>query len=141
MRLINNKILESLNRLINTNLEIQSGYKNAADKVSDKNLKEIFIIYIQKITEDINELKRMERDLAGGKKIVDHQLKKVPFPLDETDEISILRICEKLEEKSIKGYEIILNDEIPSSLKDIFVKQYNGLRDTRFHMKSLEDQY
>lgn len=141
MRLINNRILENLNGLINTNLEVQSGYKNAADKLNDKNLKEIFVIYIQRITEDINELKRLERDLSGGKNIVDHQLKKIPFPLDEADEISILRKCEKLEEKSIKGYETILNEEIPSNLKDIFLKQYNGLRDTRFNMRSLEDQY
>ncbi len=141
MRLINNRILKNLGSLINSNLELQSGYKSAADMVNDKNLKEIFVIYIQKISEYIYELKKLEKDLAGSQKYSNNLLKIFSFPATNSDEISVLRRCEKLEEKSIKEYEIILNEEIPTSIKEIFIKQYYGLKDTGFHMKSLEDQY
>ena len=141
MRLINNRILENLSSLININMEVQSGYKSAAEIVNDKNLKEIFVIYIQKIAEDINELKKLEKDLAGDNKIIDHQLKNFPFQILNVDEISVLRKCEMLEEKSIKEYEIILGDEIPENIKEIFLKQYNMLQETRFHLNSLEDQF
>lgn len=141
MRLINNRILKNLNSLISVNLEVQSGYKRAAEIVSDKNLREIFVIYIQKIADYINELKKMEKDLTGDIKVINHQLNDFSFQVNNVDEISVLRKCEKLEEKSIREYEIMLNDEIPSNVKEIFLKQYNGLQETRFHMRSLEDQY
>ncbi len=141
MRLINNKILNSLDSIININLEVQSGYKIAAENVNDKNLKEIFVIYIHKISEYINELKRLEKELSGSKRINKHPKKDYSFPLIDADEISILRKCEKLEEKSIKEYEVVLNEDVPANIKDIFLKQYNALKETRLHMRSLEDQY
>ncbi|MEJ2614904.1 MAG: hypothetical protein P8Z35_08100 [Ignavibacteriaceae bacterium] len=141
MRLINNKILENLDSLININLEVQSGYRSAAEIINNKNLKEIFVIYIQKIAEDINELKKLEKDLAGDNKNINHQLKNFPFQVLNVDEISVLRKCEMLEEKSIKEYEIVLNEEFPLNIKEIFLKQYNRLQETRLHMRSLEDQY
>ena len=141
MRLINNRILENLNSLININLEIQSGYKSAGEIIKDKNLKEIFVIYIQKIADDINELKKLEKDLSGDNKIINHQLKNFPFQVFSADEISVLRKCENLEEKSIREYEIMLNEEFPVNIKEIFLKQYNRLQETRLHMRSLEDQY
>ena len=141
MRLINNKILRYLSRLININLEVQSGYKCAAEIIKDENLKEIFIIYILKLNEYINELKRLEKELAGGKYIVSDQLKNISFSSSDREEISILKKCEMLEEKSIREYEIILNEEIPPNLKELFLKQYNGLQESRLHLRALEDQY
>lgn len=141
MRLINNRILDNLSSLININLEVQSGYKSAAEIVRDKNLKEIFVIYIQRISEDINELKSLEKYLSGDKIMISHQLKEFPFKVLSADEISVLRKCENLEEKSLKEYEIILNEEFPVNIKEIFLKQYNRLQEVRLHMRSLEEQY
>ena len=141
MRFINNRILDNLSSLININLEIQSGYKSAAEIVRDKNLKEIFVIYIQRISEDINELKSLEKYLSGDKIMISHQLKEFPFKVLSADEISVLRKCENLEEKSLKEYEIILNEEFPVNIKEIFLKQYNRLQEVRLHMRSLEEQY
>ena len=141
MKLINNRILENLSSLININLEVQSGYKSAAEIVRDKNLKEIFVIYIQRISEDINELKSLEKYLSGDKIMISHQLKEFPFKVLSADEISVLRKCENLEEKSLKEYEIILNEEFPVNIKEIFLKQYNRLQEVRLHMRSLEEQY
>jgi uncharacterized protein (TIGR02284 family) len=141
MRLINNRILENLSSLININLEVQSGYKNAAEIIKDKNLKEIFVIYIQKIADDINELKKLEKDLRGDNNIINHQLKNFPFQVLSADEISVLRKCENLEEKSMREYENMLNEEFPVNIKEIFLKQYNRLQEIRLHMRSLEDQY
>ncbi|MFZ0452889.1 MAG: hypothetical protein WAM24_04000 [Ignavibacteriaceae bacterium] len=141
MRLINNRILENLSSLININLEVKSGYKNAAEIVSDKNLKEIFVIYIQKIAEDINELKKLEKDLSNNKKMINHRQKEFPFQVFSADEISVLRKCANMEEKLIKEYETILNGELQGNIKEILSKQYNRLREVRIHMRSLEDQY
>ncbi len=141
MRLINNKVLENLSSLININLEVQSGYKNAAEIIKDKNLKEIFVIYIQKIADDINELKKLEKDLRGDTNVINHQLKNFPFQVLSADEISVLRKCENLEEKSMREYENMLNEEFPVNIKEIFLKQYNRLQEIRLHMRSLEDQY
>ena len=141
MKLINNRILENLSSLININLEVQSGYKSAAEIVRNKNLKEIFVIYIQRISEDINELKSLEKYLSGDKIMISHQLKEFPFKVLSADEISVLRKCENLEEKSLKEYEIILNEEFPVNIKEIFLKQYNRLQEVRLHMRSLEEQY
>ena len=141
MRLINNRILENLGSLININLEVQSGYRNAAEIIKDKNLKEIFVIYIQKIADDINELKKLEKDLRGDNNIINHQLKNFPFQVLSADEISVLRKCENLEEKSMREYENMLNEEFPVNIKEIFLKQYNRLQEIRLHMRSLEDQY
>ena len=141
MKLINNRILENLSSLININMEVQSGYKSAAEIVNDKNLKEIFVIYIQRISEDINELKSLEKYLSGDKIMISHQLKEFPFKVLSADEISVLRKCENLEEKSLKEYEIILNEEFPVNIKEIFLKQYNRLQEVRLHMRSLEEQY
>ncbi len=141
MRLINNRILENLSSLININLEVQSGYKNAAEIIKDKNLKEIFVIYIQKIADDINELKKLEKDLRGDTNVINHQLKNFPFQVLSADEISVLRKCENLEEKSMREYENMLNEEFPVNIKEIFLKQYNRLQEIWLHMRSLEDQY
>ena len=140
MRLIDNKTINDLEQLINVNLEVLSGYKSAAETLNDKNLREVFIIYIQRLTEYMSELKRIEKDWSGNKKKISYPEKKISI-VSGDDEIKILRMCEDLEEKSIKGYEIILNDEIPSYFKDTFLKQYSGIREVRLHLRALEDKY
>lgn len=141
MRMINNRILNNISSLINTNLEMRHGYKKAAEIIGDKNLKEIFVIYILKITDYINELKSLEKGLAADNKIVNHQLKDFSFQVNDHDEISVLRKCEILEENSIREYESFLNSEIPANIKEIFLRQYNGLQETCLHLRSLEDQF
>ncbi len=141
MRLIDNKTINDLNRLIKINLEVLSGYKLAAEIINDKNLREVFIIYIQRLFEYINELKRIEKNWSGYKNNFNYPAKKFSSVSYDGDEITILRMCENLEEKSIKEYEIILHNEIPSNIKDTFLKQYNGIREVRLHMRALEEKY
>lgn len=140
MRLIDNKTVTDFERLININLEVLSGYKFAAEIINDKNLREVFIIYIQRLSEYMNELKRIEKDWLGNKKKFNYPERKFSF-LSCNNEITILRMCANLEEKSIKEYEIILHDEIPSNIKDMFLKQYNGVREVQLHMNVLGDKY
>jgi len=142
MKLMSSKILNDLHNLINTNLEAQSGYKTAAEKVNNKNLKEIFIIYIQRKSEYVDELKRLSKELFGEKEEKDNfPFEKFTIQMPQTDANSVLLKCEDLEEKSLKNYESILNDEIPSNIKETLLRHSNGIKEARIHMKSLEGKF
>ena len=139
MKLINNKIAEDLEGLIKLNLDVLSGYKSAAEKLRDKNLKEVFIIYIQRLSEYVNELKKEETDWTGNKN--NYIPQELILSKSKIDEITILKACDDLEEKSIKKYETLFDEEVPISIKEILLKQYNGIKELQLHMRSLEDQY
>ena len=102
MKLINHKIAEDLEGLINLNLDVLSGYKSAAEKLRDKNLKEVFIIYIQRLSEYVNELKKEETDWTGNKNKAHYSTKDFSFSGSDLNEIAILKVCEELEEKSLQ---------------------------------------
>ena len=139
MRMMNNKILNDINNLINSNMEEQTGYKSAADTINNEELKEVFIIYIQKKAEYIDELKRIAKELFGSSK-KEFPLQKYSIPMEGGD-LSILKKCETLEEKSIKKYESVLNDEIPQNIKETLLKQCNGVKEAQLHMRSLVEKY
>ena len=139
MRLMNSKILSGINNLINSNVEEQTAYKGAADTINNEELKEVFIVYIQKKAEYIDELKRIAKELFGnGKK--EFPLQHYSITMDGGD-LSIIRKCETLEEKSIKNYESVLNDEIPQNIKETLLKQCNGIKEAQLHMRSLVEKY
>lgn len=141
MRLMSSKILNDLNNLINTNMEELTGYKSAAGIIHNDGLKEIFVIYIQKKSEYIDELKRVAKELFGnGEKARDFPLQKFSISMSG-NESSILKKCQTLEEKSIKKYESVLNNEIPPHIKEMLLKQCNGIKEAQLHMKSLENEY
>jgi uncharacterized protein (TIGR02284 family) len=138
--MMSNKILNELHNLINTNLEVQSVYKTAAEVINNDNLKEIFIIYIQKKAEYINELKGVAKELFGDKQ-ESFPFERHTITLSDINEDSILKECESLEDKSIRNYESVLNDKIPSGIKETLLRQYNGSKEAKLHMKSLEGKF
>jgi uncharacterized protein (TIGR02284 family) len=131
--------LEQINNLVNANLELQTAYRAAAEIINDENLKEVLVIYIQKISEFLNELKVLEKDLFGNEGAISFPIEKFSISKSEIDDISILKKCEDLQEKCIKQYKIILDDDVPSSVKEIILKQYNGIEQAGFHLKSFEE--
>ena len=139
MRLMNNKILDDINNLINSNVEEQTAYKSAADTINNEELKEVFIVYIHKKAEYIDELKRIAKELFGNSK-KEFPLQHYSIPMDGGD-LSILKKCETLEEKSIRNYESVLNDEMPQNIKETLLKQCNGIKDAQLHMKSLVEKF
>jgi hypothetical protein len=87
--------------------------------MGDNYLKEIFVIYFQRISDYIDELKRIEKDLSGSINSSKHTLKDFSFKISESDGILLLRKCEELGERSIDQYESILKEDIPVNIKDI----------------------
>ena len=136
-----------LNELVETLKDGQKGYADAMTDVEDANLKATFKHYAAQRAEYITEiedqmfklnLKPDEESSVTG--TIHRAWIDLKAALTNKDNKAVLNECERGEDYAKKAYQTALKaQDLPSNLKSVIEKQYQGVTEAHDKIKSLRD--
>ena len=138
-----------LNELVETLKDGQKGYADAMTDIEDTQLKDTFKKYsVQRagfITEIEDQMFKLDLHpkTDEGSSItgtVHRAWIDLKAALTSKDNHAVLAECERGEDYAKKAYQTALKaDDLPSTLKSVIEKQYQGVQEAHDNIKSLRD--
>jgi uncharacterized protein (TIGR02284 family) len=136
-----------LNELVETLKDGQKGYSDAMTDVEDTNLKDTFKKYAAQRAEYITEIEDQMFKLnlkpdegASVTGTIHRAWIDLKAALTSKDNKAVLNECERGEDYAKKAYQTTLKaQDLPSNLKSVIEKQYQGVTEAHDKIKSLRD--
>ncbi len=136
-----------LNELVETLKDGQKGYSDAMTDVKDANLKETFKKYAAQRAEYITEIEdqmfKLNLKPEEGSSVtgtIHRAWIDLKSALTSQDNVAVLNECERGEDYATKAYQTALKaEDLPSNLKSVIEKQYQGVQAAHSDIKSLRE--
>jgi len=141
------EIISTINNLIETLKDGQKGFKEAADAVSDPQLKSLFTGYSQQRARFASELQTQARsegepepETGGSAAGAMHRgWINLKSAITSQDESAILAECERGEDSAVQEFEKAMRNDLPSPVRDIVSRQYSEIKSAHDRIKTLRD--
>jgi uncharacterized protein (TIGR02284 family) len=138
-------VVTTLNDLIETCKDGQSGYRKAADFVSDTEMQALFDSYSLQRTQFINDLQAAVRYFGGipanhgsATGAVHRGWIDLKSRLSGDDEEAILSECERGEQAALHNYEEALQERLPAEIMPLMEYQYWQVREAHERIRALD---
>ena len=138
-----------LNELVETLKDGQKGYADAMTDVEDTNLKATFKKYaVQRsgyVTEIEDQMFKLDlhpntNESSSVTGTVHRAWIDLKSALTSKDNKAVLNECERGEDYAVKAYQTALKaQDLPTSLKSVIEKQYQGVQEAHNTIRSLRD--
>ena len=143
----NKENISTLNGLMETLKDGEEGFKQAAESVTDLQLKSLLNEYsrqrarftkaLQTQVQSLDESRsEMSSSAAGALHRAWINLKSA---VTSGDDHAILSECERGEDSAVKEYEKALNDDLSPSLREIVSSQYSEVKNAHDRVRTLRD--
>jgi uncharacterized protein (TIGR02284 family) len=136
-----------LNELVETLKDGQKGYADAMTDVEDSSLKDTFkkyaaqrASYITEIEDQMFKLDLKPDESSSVTGTVHRAWIDLKSALTSKDNKAVLNECERGEDYAVKAYQTALKaTDLPSNLKSVIEKQYQGVQEAHNAIKALRD--
>lgn len=143
----NDKVISTLNNLIETCKDGQNGFKDAAEGVENSELKTVFYDLSQQRSQFAGELQQEVRGLGGDPEdsgSVSGSLHRgwinIKSAVTGKDETAILNECERGEDVALKAYKDASDSELPANVLETVRTQLDAVQTAHDRVKALRDQ-
>ena len=141
------EIISTINSLIETLKDGEQGFKEAAEAVSDSNLKSLLTEFSQQRARFASELQNqamnfgeIEPEESSSTAGAMHRAWiNIKSAMTSGDDHSILAECERGEDSAVKEYEEAMKVDLPAPLDDIISREYAEVKSAHDRIKSLRD--
>ena len=134
-----------LRSLIETCREGTEGYRTAAERVEDERLRALFEQYAEQRAAFLGELEGEVRRLGEDPRemrtlaeTLEHGWMSVREALTSNDRESVVAECERGEDEALEKYRGALASPLPDPIREIVVRQYEGVQQAHDEMRALE---
>lgn len=140
------EFISKLNNLIETCKDGEDGFRQAAEGVKDANLRTVFLEYSQQRDQFVSELQQAVSRLgqapehSGSVAAALHRgWIDVKSAVTGRDDKAILNECERGEDSAVRNYRDALAEDLPSDLRSLVERQYQGIQQAHDRIKALRD--
>lgn len=141
----NDKVISTLNNLIETLKDGENGFRTAADGVTNSQVKTLFNTYSQQRAQFAAELQSEVRRLGGDPEktgsvaaTLHRGWINIKSAVTGRDENSVLAECERGEDSAVSNYQDALKETLPADVKSIVEKQYSQIKEAHDRIRNLE---
>jgi uncharacterized protein (TIGR02284 family) len=139
--------ISTLNNLIETLNDGHKGFKEAADAVSDPQLKSLFAEYSQQRARFANDLQTEARSFGEAKPETGGSAAgamhrgwiNLKSAITSNDESAVLAECERGEDAAVEAFEKAMRDDLPSPAREVVSRQYSEIKSAHDRVKNLRD--
>lgn len=142
----NEKVISTLNGLIQTCKDGQDGFKDAAEGVERSELKTTFYKFSQQRAEFVGVLQQLVRSLGGNPEdsgsftgALHRGWMDIKSAVTGKDEEAILNECERGEDSAKEAYKDALEQALPANISDVLSQQSNAVLAAHNQIKHLRD--
>jgi uncharacterized protein (TIGR02284 family) len=143
----NDDVISTLNNLIETCRDGQTGFHSAAEGVMDSKLKSLFGQYSQQRAQFVGELQGEVRRLGGDPQntgsvaaALHRGWMDIKSAVTGKDEHRILEECERGEDSAVRNYEDALTQNLPPEVMSVVQRQYKDIREAHDRIRNLRDR-
>lgn len=129
----NDKVVSTLNELIETSKDGANGFREAAEAVTRPDAKALFTSRVPAIEQAVTELQAAVRRLGGDAETTGSVAAAVhrgwinlKSAVTGKNEAAIITECERGEELAVTRYEDALKSDLPSDVRAVVERQYRG---------------
>ena len=142
----NDKVISTLNDLIETCRNGQEGFKTAAEGVKDAALKELFHFYSRQRGGFAGELQDEVRRLGGDPEssgsaaaALHRGWINIKAAVTGQDDNAVIAECERGEDSAVRNYKSALADEaLTADVRAVVERQYAAVQEAHDRVRSLE---
>ena len=145
---MNPKVVSTLNELIETSKDGEKGFTLAANDTHEPELRAIFTEGAQSCREAIAELQERVRELGGDaeqsgsvKGAAHRGWVNLKEAISSRDDKAILEECERGEDYAKARYAEALKGELPTPIRSMVERQYQGVIVNHDRVRNLRDRY
>lgn len=142
----NDNIISTLNGLIETCKDGQTGFKEAAEGVEKSDLKTLFYECSQQRSQFAGQLQAKVRELGGDPEkdgsfsgTLHRGWINIKSAVTGQDETAILNECERGEDAAVKAYKNALEEDLSADVRSIVQEQYATIQSTHDKIKGFRD--
>jgi uncharacterized protein (TIGR02284 family) len=143
----NDKVISTLNTLIETCRDGQNGFKEAAENVESPELKTFFNQVTLERGQFTGELQQEVQRLGGDPEntgstaaAIHRVWMDIKGSLTGRDDHSILNECERGEDSAVEAYtDALKNENLPSNLRSVVERQFRSIQQVHNRVKQLRD--
>lgn len=142
----NDKVISTLNGLIETCRDGQEGFKEASENATSPELKRFFLEASRERARCVGELQQEVRTLGGNPENTGSTagaLHRVWIDIKGTltgkDDASILNEAERGEDSAVKAFEDALKEGLPANARSTVQKQFSEIKLTHDRVKQMRD--
>jgi uncharacterized protein (TIGR02284 family) len=143
----NNQVAATLNKLLETTKDGESGFRTCADAVKNTELKKVLEDAACKCDEGAKELEAKIRSLgtepaASGTAAgaLHRAWTNVKSSVAGMSDYAVLTECERGEDVAKRVYEEALVEDLPAEVKNLVQHQYEGVKLNHNRIRALRDQ-
>ena len=141
------EIIATINDLIETLKDGEKGFKEAADAVSDPQLKSLFTGYSQQRARFASELQtearsagESEPETGGSAAGAMHRgWINLKSAITSKDEKAILAECERGEDSAVQAFEKAMRNDLPSAVSATISRQFSEIKSAHDRIRNLRD--
>jgi uncharacterized protein (TIGR02284 family) len=141
------KVIATLNKLLETTKDGESGFRTCAGAVKNTDLKTVFEDAARRCNEGATELQAKIRSLGAepassgtASGTLHRAWTNLKSSITGMDEYAVLTECERGEDVVKRTYEEALIEDLPADVKAIVQRQYEGVKANHARIRSLRDQ-
>ena len=141
----NDKVISTLNNLIETCKDGQDGFQTAADGVKNSELKTLFHTYSRQRAQFAGELQGEVRRLGGDPEktgsvaaTLHRGWINIKSAVTGEDEAAVISECERGEDSAVKNYQDAINAGLPADVRAIVERQYTEVKEAHDRIRALE---
>lgn len=144
----NNDVIAILNELIETSRDGEEGFRSSAENVEDDRLKEFFLRRSQEVGQSVKELQALvlarggvpaEATSIGG--TLHRRWMDIKTALTLNDNLAVLNETEAGESVAVAAYETALELELPTDIRAVIMRQFEGAKRNYGVVKQLRYVY
>jgi uncharacterized protein (TIGR02284 family) len=143
-----NEVISTVNELIEVSKDGEQGFRTCAKGVKDTQLKALFEQTAQRIAEGVTELQTKVRALGGDPDksgsatgAVHRGWINIKSTDSGMDAAAVLAECERGEDSAKHAYEDALKKDLPSDVRSIVERQYQGVKQNHDRVRDLRNEY
>lgn len=127
-----------LNRLLHDNFHVARSYRKTAEAMPDVSLKHYFQKRASKRSQFAIELDQEITFLGGNSTVHDiYPITKKPFDTSEASAYKLIKMCVKLNKKSIKDYQQAISEVNEGSSREILFRHRAKIQEGLIELKTL----
>ena len=141
----NDKVISTLNNLIETCKDGEQGFRTAADGVKKSDLKTLFLTYSQQRAQFAGELQNEVLRIGGDPEktgsvaaTLHRGWLDIKSAVTGEDEGAIIRECERGEDSAVRNYEDALKEDLPANIRSIIEQQFTQIKEADARLRALD---
>ena len=143
----NNEVIDTLNTLIETSRDGESGFTACADDAKDASLRAYFTLCATRCREAVHTLEQLvihhggkpeqSGSVAGS---LNRAWLNLRAAMSSNSDLAVLDECERGEDAAIKAYRHALEKDLPADVRPVVKSQLDGAQENHDRVRSLRDE-